>query len=485
MSFNTIQITARGRALLARAQTGISIRFTRIKMGDGLIGSHIIDEMKDVISEKANLSITGLKVFAGGRAKVTAAYTNQGLTEGFYWRELAVFAEDPDNSSAEIMYCYGNAGALADFIPAEGSQILEKVISVLTIIGNASSVTAVIDSSNVYVTTQEFDELVTTVAAVQATADNAVSASIAAQNIANTNTENLKSYLSNYVRQPANGGITGGTATAYTCTSDPPPVSLVDKIGVVITVHTDSGANPTLNWNSIGPKPIKKPNGNAAVLKSGGIYTLRYNEETGNFILQGSDSSGNATPADLLAGKTASTDTGDITGIIPSKGAVTYSPSTAVQTIAAGQYLNGVQTIQPVTGTAKADNVDAGYTFSSGNGINLTGTSTKRKWAHGFSDVDVTVVSITGLGFRPSCIIIRCLVTVSSNAYEIVAEYCNGIFQNVATYSRINTATYSPAGDYSAYSTRIPIWTVTNDGFTFSVKNNSYTFFEYEYWAFE
>lgn len=117
--------------------------------------------------------------------------------------------------------------------------------------------------------------------------------------------------------QPANGGTTGGTATAYTITTKPAPSSLVDKIGAVFTVHVDSGTNPTLQWGTLVAKPIKKPNGNAATLKKDGVYTVRYNATTGNFILQGEGASGNATASDLLSGKTASTDAGDIIGTIP------------------------------------------------------------------------------------------------------------------------------------------------------------------------
>jgi len=157
MSFSMIQVTAKGRALLAKAQTGTAINFTRIKMGDGSMSGQVIDDMTDVISQKANLSINAMKVLTGGKAKVQAIFTNQGLSTGFYWREIAVFATDPDNAPAEIMYCYGNAGALADYIPAEGSQILERVISVITIISNAANVTATIDSSGVFITVADAD----------------------------------------------------------------------------------------------------------------------------------------------------------------------------------------------------------------------------------------------------------------------------------------------------------------------------------------
>lgn len=54
----------------------------------------------------------------------------------------------------------------------------------------------------------------------------------------------------------------------------------------------------------------------------------------------------NAVAADILAPKTAYVNGVKITGQISSKAAATYTPTTSDQTIAAGQYLSGAQTIE-------------------------------------------------------------------------------------------------------------------------------------------
>lgn len=54
----------------------------------------------------------------------------------------------------------------------------------------------------------------------------------------------------------------------------------------------------------------------------------------------------NAVAADILASKTAYVNGVKITGQISSKAASTYTPTTSDQTIAAGQYLSGAQTIE-------------------------------------------------------------------------------------------------------------------------------------------
>lgn len=54
----------------------------------------------------------------------------------------------------------------------------------------------------------------------------------------------------------------------------------------------------------------------------------------------------NAAATDILSGKTAYVNGTKISGQISSKAAATYTPTTSDQTIAAGQYLSGAQTIK-------------------------------------------------------------------------------------------------------------------------------------------
>ena len=80
-------------------------------------------------------------------------------------------------------------------------------------------------------------------------------------------------------------------------------------------------------------------------------------------LVEGTDTSdATAVATDILSGKTAYVNGSLVTGSITSKEAQTYTPTTSAQTIAAGQYLAGAQTI---TGDANLlpENIKAGVTI--------------------------------------------------------------------------------------------------------------------------
>ena len=151
MSFGLIAFTNRGRALQAKAQAGTQLNFTRIAVGDGQLSGQVIADLTTLVHEVKSIALNKFKTMPGGKAVVGGMLSNQDIATGFYWRELGLFAQDPD--LGEILYCYGNAGDLAEYIPAPGgAEILEKQVDIITIVGNASSVTATIDQSLVYET---------------------------------------------------------------------------------------------------------------------------------------------------------------------------------------------------------------------------------------------------------------------------------------------------------------------------------------------
>lgn len=143
-NFPALKMTAAGRELQAKAQTGQVLKFTRVALGDGqLVGS--IDALTALVSEKQSLAIRDQTTPGDGTSILNVIATNKGVKTGFYVREVGTFAEDPDTLE-ELLYSYTNAAAESDFLPAEGGSVTyESLFDLITVVGNAENVTAVID----------------------------------------------------------------------------------------------------------------------------------------------------------------------------------------------------------------------------------------------------------------------------------------------------------------------------------------------------
>ncbi|MBS4171948.1 hypothetical protein [Bacillus sp. FJAT-49736] len=245
----------------------------------------------------------------------------------------------------------------------------------------------------------------------------------------------VTAHKADYVKHPGTGTTTNIKNVYYVTLNPAPPNGYEDKLGLVITINANSTGPATLNLNELGAKPILKSNGNQVNnLKANGVYTVRYNPSadggTGAFILQGEGASGNAVASDLLSGKTASTDAGDITGTMPNNG-VFNLPMGAI--VPAGYYSGG--------------------TVPSG-----------KKWASGTVTPATTDITVTGLTFKPSIIIIAHPANTPWSTLYISAN---------PTIFSIGNTTYNIDGT---------TFYITNSGFKLRTYNNgiAYTWYAFE-----
>lgn len=168
-------ITTAGLTLVAKGATGSLIKYTRIVLGDGYLGKDQTPRyLSDMVSPRVSIEITKLKVNDDGSAVIGGIFSNKDLNDGFYYRELGLYAEDPE--LGEVLYCYGNCGDSAEWIPPTGgSSIVEKTIDIVTMIGAAQNVSAYIRSS-ACATKADLEYYLSVVAAAQKIADEAIAA---------------------------------------------------------------------------------------------------------------------------------------------------------------------------------------------------------------------------------------------------------------------------------------------------------------------
>lgn len=477
MSFGGLTITRKGLTLQAKHMMGETITFTKIRLGDGEVGALPIGDLNTVVHSVLELNLDRLQPMPDGQISVGGYMKNSGLANGFYWREIGLYANDP--TLGEILYAYDYT-TTPELIPAGGAVVLERRLDLVIQFLQAENVSAVINQSLVYALKSDM--------------------------------ESIQSKLSTMEALPT----TEGTVPNYTANIP----DLLLGVGTRVTVKFHAAANviSTLKINNETAGGIKKPDGADWTKIKAGVYTLVF--DGANFILQGEGGEyGTAGPAETLSGFTVGTEngiengtlalTGDagagdvllnktfyntnakskgtgtmpnrgsvgtinlategaeyvipagyhnglgkvkavisglissvikagvtvggiagtftadanavgsqilsgasayvngvkIPGTIPSKTAATITPGTANQTIAAGQYLSGVQTIlgDPNLLSSK---ILTGTTIFTIPGTAIDGANMK-KYASGTTATSSGILTVTGLAFTPSVVSIR------------------------------------------------------------------------------
>ena len=160
--FNGTILTDKGRNLLSKALTGTELKFTKVSLGDGVWDDSVNPESLEDILSKMDLPINELEVTGDGTAKLRVVLTNTGLDDGFFTRELGIYADDPDEG--EILYgvTYANN---PDFIPTDGVTKIENIIDIYTVVSNAQNVEAVISDMVVIATKEDIENVTSAIIA--------------------------------------------------------------------------------------------------------------------------------------------------------------------------------------------------------------------------------------------------------------------------------------------------------------------------------
>ena len=137
-----LRLTNNGVDLIAKANAGQPLHYTRVALGDALKNDRIVTpsdeeilEMNALIHERPmNLPIADVRFGGGGTAIVRFQVQNASLSDGFWAREIGLFAEDPDTHS-EILYAYKNNGALSTYIAGKDSAVaLNLIVTLITVV---------------------------------------------------------------------------------------------------------------------------------------------------------------------------------------------------------------------------------------------------------------------------------------------------------------------------------------------------------------
>ena len=155
-AFPNLVLTNAGIALQNKVQGGATLELTNIQMGSGQLNGQPIGPLTALISSNATVPIQGGQAIGQNTYQVEGFFTNADLSAGFWWREIGIFANDPDNG--EILYAYANAGDAGDYIPTVTDQRIEKYIYFSMALANATTVNVTIPQTDTFVLKTEIGQ---------------------------------------------------------------------------------------------------------------------------------------------------------------------------------------------------------------------------------------------------------------------------------------------------------------------------------------
>ena len=152
--FQSIVVTQKGQALLAKAQDGAPIVMTRWQIGTGALPAGTdLTAREALVSELMDLPISDVEI-SGRQATVKGQFINTGLSQ-FRWNELGLFAKS--GSSEEILYACSNSFGDGEDIEAGEVRVREFVFGATISMGTSATIDAQIDKGLIFVTKKELE----------------------------------------------------------------------------------------------------------------------------------------------------------------------------------------------------------------------------------------------------------------------------------------------------------------------------------------
>lgn len=142
-------LTDAGSELMARILAGTNVIFKRFAIGDGyeynmdnyLTKTALVHEVLSVPVDKMTIENNDIISLIG-------EFSSSQLQDSFWYREIGLYAVDPQDETKEILYAYGNCNDLAEFItPHVANKQILKEIELKISVGASSNVRIYINNN--------------------------------------------------------------------------------------------------------------------------------------------------------------------------------------------------------------------------------------------------------------------------------------------------------------------------------------------------
>ena len=155
--FSKLVTTEKGRELMAKVLANQqTIVFTQVALSNVEYATDELETLETIDGIKQIGSISKVSKFENSTVKIETVITNTTLTEGYYIKTVALYAQDEEN---EIVYAIANeTSGICYMPPFEGVTVSGAYLTLSTTISNAANVTVDVDNA-VYATIGNIKDL--------------------------------------------------------------------------------------------------------------------------------------------------------------------------------------------------------------------------------------------------------------------------------------------------------------------------------------
>ena len=160
MAYGTTYITTQGAILAAKTLQSKTLSFSHFSIGSGSIADPSVATIKaltGLVNPELNFDITKVNRKTDTQVTVRGLFKNTDAEEGFWLKELGLYAIDPDTNQ-QVLFAYINYGEEAEYINNSITEKKEHYYDMIITVDNANNVTITVDPSTVYVNEQELNE---------------------------------------------------------------------------------------------------------------------------------------------------------------------------------------------------------------------------------------------------------------------------------------------------------------------------------------
>lgn len=158
MGFEKIYITKKGALLAAKTLQAKKLEFDHVEIGSGALTGDAKNKIT-LTTKVLECGIDNVSITGETQAQITFNFKNTDANNAFYFREIGIFAIDPDTKE-KVLFAYANAGDKAEYINNSITVPVQKVIDITIVVDNAANVTITLDPEAAYPTKKEMNEAI-------------------------------------------------------------------------------------------------------------------------------------------------------------------------------------------------------------------------------------------------------------------------------------------------------------------------------------